>query len=285
MYENEMNTAQIIDDDKKGQEPGAVEVIFYIFIYIYYLQRPAIYTSVYENHKTSVIHPVPQPHATRLPNREALYNFSSERNEGNSQLLSENVGHGVSVGVNLGQLGSDPTLKGYETPNYQKHREEENTEQNFLEKSNKNKSKVTELSPEESMEKDINSFLKQLQSTYDKDDKTKIINDGKNRLLQEAKDIKDTLIQELDDLLEAKKLALRINNVVNKYEKRARDTEKAKSLKLADEITVKELLKDKLHRQIQGLRLANSDYRELDQVDESVMDKIMDEILEKLGPY
>ena len=85
--------------------------------------------------------------------------------------------------------------------------------------------------------------------------------------------------------MESKKLAVRLHNLITKYEKRAREAEKSQNMRLADQITVKELLKDKIHREIQGLRVSPSQYTELEQVNPVDIDNISREIVNKLGPY
>lgn len=141
------------------------------------------------------------------------------------------------------------------------------------------------MSPEDSMTLDIKTFLSQFENSKDKADKIKTIMEGKSRLYQHAKEIKETVSVYLDELLEAKKLAIRLNNIVHKYEAKALNDQKSKSLKLADQITVKELLKDKIHREIQGVRIPSSDYSELDQVNPADIERISLEVSSKLGPY
>jgi len=136
------------------------------------------------------------------------------------------------------------------------------------------------------MESDIKTFLKQFENTKDKADKLKVILEGKTRLLQDARELKEAIAGHLGELLDAKKLAVRLNTLVQKYEKKAMDDQKAEHLKLADEITVKELLKDRIHRQIQGLRVAPADeYKELAQADPADVTKLFQDVLKKLGEY
>jgi hypothetical protein len=241
---------------------------------------------VYENHKTSVIHPQAQPMNVPLPNKETSFIFSSEgAQQTGNQLLLDQVSNNVRIPVNLGSLGSDPTLKGYETPNYQKSRESD--ESMFLEKTKKSKteSKFSVMAPEEAMETDIKVFLKQFENSKDKADKVKIVQDGKTRLLKDVKEIKEAISAHLAELMEAKKLAIKLNNLVHKYEKKAIADAKSENLKLADEITVKEILKDKLHREIQGMRVPPSEYKELEIVNPDDITNITRQILQKLGPY
>ena len=264
LYENEMNPAQIIGQD--NSITGAVE-------------KPSIYTPIFEGHKTTVIHPQPQPRHVSLPSREALYTFSSEGAQSTGeQLLSQMIGGDISIPVNLGQLPSDPTLKGYETPNYEK-KPASSQELSFLEKKKKNKMMTLDL--DESVEIDMKTFIKQFENTKDKDEKIKVILDGKTRLLNEAREIKESVNKDLQELLESKKVAILLHNLINKYEKRAQDSAKSNRLRLADEITIKELLKDKLSREIQGLRLPIADYKELEQVDPFQIEQLTQEVVSK----
>jgi hypothetical protein len=221
-----------------------------------------------------------------LPNKETSFIFSSEgAQQTGNQLLLDQVSNNVRIPVNLGTLGSDPTLKGYEIPNYKKSRNSEET--SFLEKTKKTKTetKFAEMAPEEAMETDIKTFLKQFENSKDKAERVKTIQDGKTRLLKDVKEIKDAISAHLAELMEAKKLAIKLNNLVHKYEKKAIADAKSENLKLADEITVKEILKDKLHREIQGMRVPPSEYKELEMVNPDDITTITKEILHKLGPY
>lgn len=92
-------------------------------------------------------------------------------------------------------------------------------------------------------------------------------------------------MKDIDDLMGSKKLAIRLNNLVHKYEKRAQDGEQAKLLKLADEITVKDLIKEKIHREIQGLRSSPTQFQELEIVNKDDISRVTKEVLNKLGQY
>lgn len=230
-----------------------------------------------------------------MPNKQAAFVFSSDgATQTGNQLLTDQISQQVSIPVKLESLGSDPTLKGYETPNIakSKSREASNEGENaFIEKTKKTKSAVEnamellEKSPAETVEHDIKTFIKQFENSKDKADKLKGILDAKARLTKEAKDIKETISLYLGELLEAKKLAIRLNNLVHKYEKKVIDDQQARQLKLADEITIKELLKDKIHREIQGLRVATGEYNELEQANPQDIDRITKDVVAKIGPY
>jgi len=143
----------------------------------------------------------------------------------------------------------------------------------------KKKNKMMTLDLDESVEIDMKTFIKQFENTKDKDEKIKVILDGKTRLLNEAREIKESVNKDLQELLESKKVAILLHNLINKYEKRAQDSAKSNRLRLADEITIKELLKDKLSRELQGLRLPISDYKELEQVDPFQIEQLTQEVV------
>jgi len=190
----------------------------------------------------------------------------------------------MRVGISVDNLGSDPTLKNYESPQISKASNNDSMdESSFIEKKEKKSKNFMTQSPSEAIESDISSFTKQFENIGDKNDRVKTLITGKARLIREAKDLKDAVRAQLSELLEAKKLAIRLNNLVRKYEKKIVEDEKADSMKLADEITVKELLKDRLHRELQGLRVSKSEYQELEQANPADIDTIRRQILETIG--
>jgi len=135
------------------------------------------------------------------------------------------------------------------------------------------------------VEQDMKTFLNQFENTKDKTDKIKLLLDGKARLFKESQELKDIISNEISELLEAKKLAIRINNLVQKYEQKMIADQEARSLKLADEITLKDMLKDKIHRELQGMRVSPGDYKELDQVNPEDLDDIHRQIVGRIGGY
>lgn len=207
-------------------------------------------------------------------------------NNESSQLFNDQISKSMNVGITNGSLGSDPTLKNYESPLMEKHaRSDVSDESSFLEKKEKKfeTKSFMDQTPSEAIENDIATFTKQFENTGDKNSRVKQLLIAKARLIKEAKELKEAVRDNLSDLLQSKKLAIRLNNLVRKYEKKIVEDEKADSMKLADEITVKEMLKDKLHRELQGLRVSNSEYQELDQANPDDIDKIRKQILATIG--
>lgn len=276
-----MNVAQIVGDEDLPKK--SIEVSLNL------TQKPTLYSTVISSKKTTVIHPSPTPKNVRLP-KEALYTFSSEGSQTTGNELLQKVAN-ASVPVNLGSIKNDnPTMKGYETPSYDKPSKSQDSKsssestESFFQKKEVVKSKF-DMTPEEVIKGDITTFLDQFKNTRDVSDKVNVMVEGKNRLLNEINEIKETLLKDIDDLMGSKKLAIRLNNLVHKYEKRAQDAEQAKLLRLADEITVKDLIKEKIHREIQGLRSSPTQFQELEMVNKDDISRVTKEVLNKLGQF
>jgi len=76
---------------------------------------------------------------------------------------------------------------------------------------------------------------------------------------------------------------VKLNNLVKKYDDKMMKDLKDRSLKLADVITIKDLLRDKIHKEMQGIRVSTEEYKELDQVNPADIAEISKKITEKFG--
>jgi hypothetical protein len=77
-------------------------------------------------------------------------------------------------------------------------------------------------------------------------------------------------------------VALKARNVLGAYSAKIKQ-DNLSQLKLADSITIKKLLADKIQREIQGFRTSPSEFRELDIVNPNDVIKIIHEIKLRLG--
>ena len=75
---------------------------------------------------------------------------------------------------------------------------------------------------------------------------------------------------------------MKLTNLNNYYTTKIK-RDQLSSLKLSDVITVKNLLRNKILKEIQGLRTASSDYAELNNVNPQDIQIIMKEIKVQLG--
>ena len=73
-----------------------------------------------------------------------------------------------------------------------------------------------------------------------------------------------------------------MRNLIANYEGKMQKDQLSK-LKLADEVTIKNLLRNKLQRELQGFRTSPAEYKELEIVNPSDITKIIHDIKLKLG--
>jgi hypothetical protein len=87
---------------------------------------------------------------------------------------------------------------------------------------------------------------------------------------------------EIQELLHAKESALKLQQLLSLYETRL-NKNNLSQLKLADEVTLKNLLRDKLQREMQGFRTSSGEYKELEAVNPEDIQRIIHEIKGKIG--
>ena len=87
---------------------------------------------------------------------------------------------------------------------------------------------------------------------------------------------------QMKELFMAKEVALKLTQLNNYYTTKIK-RDQLSSLKLSDVITVKNLLRQKILKEMQGLRTASADYAELDNVNPQDIQIIMKEIRIQLG--
>ena len=105
---------------------------------------------------------------------------------------------------------------------------------------------------------------------------------GKKRLSSEANALSAEIEADLKELLFAKEVAIKMRNLMANYESKMRKEELSK-LKLADEVTIKNLLRDKLQRELQGFRTSPQEYKEIEVVNPADITKIIHDIRLKIG--
>ena len=106
--------------------------------------------------------------------------------------------------------------------------------------------------------------------------------EGKKKLAAEVQALKDNVQKEIDKILEAKEVSVLLNNLLFKYEVEI-NNQRESQFKIADEVTLKNLLKEKLYKEIQGFRTSSSDYEELNKVKPEDINDVITQIKHKLG--
>jgi len=240
------------------------------------VENPIMYNTVIEKHSTVVTHPTPQPtnYATNPLTASA---FSVDPKELEIQKLSPGS-YSTPVKID-GSAFNDPTLSGYEAPNFIHKGEKQIPNKNIHAPANIN---GVNAQMQSSIQQDIEKFISQFDNAKDKAERTKVLLEGKHRLSAEAKQLSMVVQAELKELLAAKELAVKMNSVLNNYEHKLKADAMA-HLKLADIVTVKNLLRDKLQREMQGFRTSPAEFQELEKINPVDIQNIIHEIKLKIG--
>jgi len=100
------------------------------------------------------------------------------------------------------------------------------------------------------MQKDISTLMGQFDNSKDKSERITILQTGNKRIAEESKVISNQVEVEIKELLAAKESALKIQALLSLYEARLKKNDLS-HLRLADEVTLKNLLRSKLQREMQ----------------------------------
>jgi hypothetical protein len=125
-------------------------------------EHPSMYSTVIERHATTVVHPVPQP-TNYAVHQDAARTFDLS-SEIHAEAAKINPGS-YSIPVKIGP-SNDPTLSGYETPNFI-HKGEKKMENNHP---------AGNIAPslEDSMKQDIETFVAQFDNAKDKQERVSV---------------------------------------------------------------------------------------------------------------
>lgn len=233
-------------------------------------EKPSLYDTVIQPTSTGVSHPVPQPVSYGVSGHVA--EAFAHHEEEVAPTLNQGS-YSIPVSLQGGQL-NDPTLSGYETPSFIHLGEKQ------IDASNIHSDAITSdpaVHLKNTMEGDIETFVKQFDNAKDKQETVGILLNGKARLTQESAAITAQVQADIKELLFAKEVAIKLNNLLASYETKLRK-EALSKMKLSDEITLKELLRDKLHREMQGFRTSPGEYKDLDLVNPADIAKIISDV-------
>ncbi len=131
-------------------------------------EKPAMYSTVIERHATTVVHPVPQP-TNYAVHQDAAKAFDAS-SEVHAEVAKLNPG-AYSIPVKIGASSNDPTLSGYETPNFI-HKGEKQIQGGNSPAGNIH----APPSLQDSMKEDIQTFTAQFDNAKDKDERTAVCN-------------------------------------------------------------------------------------------------------------
>ena len=104
----------------------------------------------------------------------------------------------------------------------------------------------------------------------------------KEKLREEAKKLGKSLAAEMENLLKSKSISNKLDNLLKKYSLKVKQDQLAKS-KVVDREQIKKELKQKILREVQGLRSFSNKESLLSKVDQKDLNKIINRIKNKLG--
>jgi len=87
---------------------------------------------------------------------------------------------------------------------------------------------------------------------------------------------------QVNELLKSKEMSSRLRSLLEKYTLKMKKDE-LKKIKLADRVEIKNELKQKLFKEIQGFRIQGDQFKEVEKVDKNDLQKILNSIKKKLG--
>jgi len=240
------------------------------------IEKPAIYNTVITGHKTGVAHPIPQP-VTYAVNQLTVQAFAINSPEEGSRPEELAPGaYSIPVKVGGSTIG-DATLSGYETPSFIHKKETIKTNEKA-----KSTTKQEDPHPEQTVADEMNTFIGQFENSKDKAERSNILLQGKTRLAAESQELRKKIEADIKELLFAKEVAIKLNNLIVNYEQKlTKDT--LSKMKLSDEITIKNLLRDKLQREMQGFITSPGEYKELDAINPEDLQRIIGQIKQKIG--
>jgi len=243
-------------------------------------EKPTMYSTVINSHTTAIKHETPQPRglgvhpaaagAFAVDPAQTLAMHEKEINQVPSGAYS------IPVQMNAATHVGD----GFETPNFMHKKERKIQESEGMQTGSESSDPAVFL--QQNMQKDISDFTAQFDNTKDKAERIATMIKGKRRLQDDMVNISKGVQAQMKELFMAKEVALKLTNLNNYYTTKIK-RDQLSSLKLSDVITVKNLLRQKILKELQGLRTSSADYAELDNVNPQDIQIIMKEIRIQLG--
>merc|ERR1740139_142132 len=247
-------------------------------------ENPSIYESVIKRRRTSIERPSfgKGEQIGLNAGGEAMNQFV----QGMEMEKLRKTGQGkiaipVKLEMNMKTI-DDPTMSRYENPSFlstKVHKKKGKGPKNLI-----HVPKMPMISPnlQATSAKDIKMIKKKMSSAKTKTQKLKALKFSKNLLKKDSKEICDKIKKEIGKVLGAKKTALNLSNVLNKYTLQMKK-DAASKLKLVDRIAVKKQLKNKIFREVEGFRNSGKEFTLVKKVSKGSMKKIVGDIKKRLG--
>jgi len=242
-------------------------------------QKPTLYSTVVTSHPTSVIHPAKPLGNAIITSSDVADQFGGLEER---KLPPGSFSSPVKImNLNLKESGFGEMEKPVFITKGQKNLATNKSETKNIPMTGPTQKISNEVvKPSQLDAQTIKNRLKDLKSE-ERVKKLKILQKARDQLNSEAKKIRKDVLTETDDLLSAKSSAISLGIILQSYEERLKK-DKLAHLKLADRVDVKNQLKNKLIREIQGFRTRPADFKELLNVDKSTIKAVVESIKTQL---
>jgi hypothetical protein len=182
-------------------------------------------------------------------------------------------------------LMQDPTLANYETPSFLSKGQEKHAlplESKYPEPIRLPKVPMISPNIQATSQLDAKKIKEHLKKANNSKQIIAALSQEKKRLKSEARGITDKVEAQVNELLKTKEMSSRLNSLLERYTLKMKKDD-LKKIKLADRVEIKNELKQKLFKEIQGFRVKGDQFKEVDKVDKSDLQKIVNSIKKKLG--
>lgn len=261
-------------------------------------QKPAIWETIKTNRTPFGQGQANSPFGQQIPNsfgqqQQPNYrdkNTMSIGGEAMNLLKRENdlkkFGQGsMSVPVKLemsNKFKNNPSFANYENPSFLQHKSDKKPKGSGPHTINVPKMPMITPALIAASQKDVKLIKKKLHKAHTKKQKLKALIFSKKVLKNGAKKLQDKIKKEIGKVLGAKKTAINLSNTMNKIALQIKK-ENASKLKLTDRIKVKNQLKHKIFREVEGFRDTGKAYTLLRKVNRKDLRKILNQIKARLG--
>jgi hypothetical protein len=290
--EIDMLNAQIVGLDESKLQKGTND-------------EPTLYTTVVKPKATSVMHENQGPE------------FGISTDVGTASLLKQNQSeaiklaqgqYAIPVSINKSPVVEDATLSGYETPSFL-HKDEKqvaskkhNASKQAIKKmiSNKKadkkekkkiKSQLKMNIPSQPMSNpdlsatsvyDLNYVKNSVSAVTRMSQKNNAMKAEWKRLRDDTQVLSKRLKDQVNVLLKSKTISNKLDDIMKKYQIKMKTDEMSK-IRLVDRVAAKRELKNKLFKEVEGLRTASSNYSRVAKINKDDIKNIVNKIKSKLG--
>jgi len=247
-------------------------------------EKPTMWSTVITNRPTSISYPVPKLNTSIIsPEGNAFLDASelSGESTSNDEPLAHKLEGKYSIPVVIKQNTLSDPMEGrnYENPLFI-HKSEKIKEEGIDHRVHERRPLNQQMNSQ--IHEELEIVRNRLRTARSDDDKINALLEGEKRLNAQIGEIKKRIHHAVGGIVQAKNTGILMDNILNHYDKYISSREFEK-LKLVDLVEVKNQLKVKLMRELQGLRSSTNEFKVLRKVNQEDIQHVIEEIKGELG--